>query len=159
MIEFNGYITGEAEKHFKKRCIIIGLNMVFVSLTMLSPAVFILAFKLANWLVVGVYCSLFIIIPALSIIPKGRREQIAITPKKIFVEGDSIVCVTDKFNVAKLIRDVKLVRDFGEFYDIVFPFGKVSEYFVCEKKLLTKGSLEQFESLFAGKIQRKTGDG
>ena len=58
-----------------------------------------------------------------------------------------------------VIGDAKQVRDFGEFYEIVFLFGKISDKFICQKNLLTKGTLEQFESLFNGKLQRINGKG
>ena len=52
------------------------------------------------------------------------------------------------------IEDVKCVRDFGEFYELVFPFGKISEKFICQKDLLSKGTLAEFEALFGDKILR-----
>ena len=66
-----------------------------------------------------------------------------------------IVCVADKYVESKLLSDVKQVRDFGAFYDVVFPFGKYSEKFVCQKDLLTIGTIEDFEKLFEGRIVRK----
>ena len=53
-----------------------------------------------------------------------------------------------------MISDAKQLRDFGEFYEIVFPFGKVSDKFICQKNLLTQGTLEEFEKLFEGKTTR-----
>ena len=89
-------------------------------------------------------------------IPKSKKEQLALTPKRIFVDGESIVSIADKYSESRLICDAKELRDFGEFYEIVFPFGKFSEKFICQKNLLTKGTLEQFESLFSNKIVRRT---
>ena len=80
--------------------------------------------------------------------------MIAMTPKKIFVQDEYIVCTADKWTEAKAVSDVKVVRDFGEFYDLVFPFGNASEKFVCQKSLLSKGTLEDFEALFEGKLER-----
>lgn len=54
-----------------------------------------------------------------------------------------------------MIKDVKNVYDHGEFYDLVFPFGKISGKFICQKNLLTEGTLAEFEALFDGKIVRK----
>ena len=42
------------------------------------------------------------------------------------------------------------------FYFIKFPFGKYSDKFICQKSLLTQGTLEEFEALFEGKIERKS---
>ena len=40
-------------------------------------------------------------------------------------------------------------------YEIVFPFGKISSNFICQKNLIFKGSLEEFEDLFNGKIVKR----
>ena len=73
-------------------------------------------------------------------------------PKRIYTNGDHIVCVAEKYTDSKLIKDVKKVIDHGEFYELCFPFGKTSEKFICQKSLLSKGSLGAFERLFADKI-------
>ncbi len=159
MIEFNGYISEKAKKYFIKKGIILGQNLALSSVALILPIIFTLALEMKNWLLLCLYCSLFIIIPVLVRIPKSKKEQLSITPKRIFVEGEFIICVADKYTESRLIRDAKQVRDFGEFYEIVFPFGKISDKFICQKNLLTKGTLEQFESLFNGKLQRINGKG
>ena len=37
---------------------------------------------------------------------------------------------------------------------MVFPFGKVSEKFICQKSLLSEGTLEDFEKLYIGEWKR-----
>ena len=54
-----------------------------------------------------------------------------------------------------MIDSVKRVVDYGEWYDFVFYYSDRDLYFVCQKSLLTKGTLEEFEALFEGKIVRK----
>ena len=76
-------------------------------------------------------------------------------PKKIYVEDEYIVCVGEAYEESKFIDDVAKVIDHGEFYELVFPFGNASDKFICQKGLLTKGTLEEFEQLFSGKITRK----
>ena len=73
-------------------------------------------------------------------------------PKRIYTRDNHIVCVADKYTDSKLISDVTKVLDHGEFYELCFPFGKISEKFICQKSLLFKGSLGAFERLFKGKI-------
>ena len=75
-------------------------------------------------------------------------------PKKIVTDNDYIISIADKYSDSRNINDVKLVRDFGEFYEIIFPFGKISEKFICQKNLLVKGTIEEFEALFGDKIVR-----
>ena len=54
-----------------------------------------------------------------------------------------------------MIDDVKKIIDYGEFYDFVFTFSARDIYFVCQKDLLVCGTIEEFESLFEGKIERR----
>ena len=95
-----------------------------------------------TWIPLGVNGALFLIIPLLVRIPKGKREKISITPKKICIEDGYITCIADKYEECRSISDVKCVVDHGDFYELTFPFGKISEKFVCQKNLLTKGSIE-----------------
>jgi hypothetical protein len=76
-------------------------------------------------------------------------------PKRIYIKDDHIVCIADRYTDSKFISDVNKVIDHGEFYELCFPLGKVSEKFICQKDLLTKGSLREFESIFKKKIERK----
>lgn len=155
MIEFSGYLSGLAEKYFQKKSMILGRNALLVGVLMLLPVIVRLGIKISSWQIIVVYCSLFIVIPLLAMIPKRKKERRATTPKKIFVEDGYIVCIADRYTESRLLSDAKLLRDFGEFYEIVFPFGKVSDKFICQKNLIVKGTTEEFEALFAGKVIRK----
>ena len=155
MIEFKGYISGAAEKHFHKKVINFGQNIALAGVFVFLPLFIRISLRTKDWLTLGFYCTLFLIIPLLARIPKSRKEKAAITPKRIYIEEDTIVCVADKYVESKLLSDVKQVRDFGAFYDVVFPFGKYSEKFVCQKDLLTIGTIADFEKLFEGRIVRK----
>ena len=154
MIEFSGYLNGAAEKHFHKKAKILGQKILLSSVLILLPAIISISIRMKTCGVVIAYCSLFIIIPLLVLIPKRKKERVAITPKKVFTEGEYIICVADKYTESRLLNGAKLLRDFGEFYEIVFPFGKISDKFICQKDLCTQGTLEEFEALFEGKIVR-----
>ena len=104
----------------------------------------------------GLYCALFVVIPLLTHIPKSKKGKKSIIPKRIYTDEDSIVCVSEKYTEHRLLSDVKQVRDYGEFYEIIFPFGKISSNFICQKNLLTIGTVDEFEKLFDGKILRMT---
>lgn len=73
----------------------------------------------------------------------------------IRIQDNILLSVSDRATESRYIEEVKEVRDYGEYYVLVFPMGKLSEKFVCQKDLLTKGTLEEFEALFEGKIVRK----
>ena len=76
-------------------------------------------------------------------------------PKRIFVDEEYIVCVAEKYEEYRLISDADKLIDYGDFYYISFPFGKKSNNFVCQKNLLVKGTPEEFEELFADKVERR----
>ena len=154
MIEFKGYISGAAEKAFfrKSRNILLkaylfifptALSFVFLGGRLLQSDVFIYAI-----------CALLLIIPLLFLIPPSKKDRRAMLPKRIYTEDDYIVCIADQYTDSKFISDVKEVVDHGEFYELTFPFGKISEKFICQKSLLTNGTLAEFESLFVGKLKK-----
>lgn len=158
MIEFNGYLNGAAEEYFHKKTRILGRNILLMGVLILLPAIISFGIKINSWSLILGYCSLFLVIPILTMIPKGNKEKISITPKKIFTEDGYIICIADKYTESRLISDAKVLRDFGEFYEIVFPFGKVSDKFICQKNLIVKGTAEEFEALFVGKVIKKRTD-
>ena len=155
MIEFDGYIFGAAEKRFWARSRNIAQAVLLMGVLAILPAVISFAEKVGGWVWIAGYCSLFLLIPLLLRIPKSEKEKRTLLPKKIYVEDEYIVCVGEAYEESKLIDDVAKVIDHGEFYELVFPFGNASDKFICQKGLLTKGTLEEFEQLFSGKITRK----
>ena len=68
-----------------------------------------------------------------------------------------IVCITDRYEEIRKLKDVKRVTDRGEHYEIDFVYGRLSSSFVCQKTLLSKGTLEKFEALFEGKLVKNLG--
>lgn len=155
MIEFRGYISGAAEKHFHKKSRNLGRSLLLKSALLVLPPIISLARNTSNWKIIGYFCAFIVLILLAVHLPKSKKERIAITPKKIYTEEDYIICVSDQYVESRMIKDVKNVYDHGEFYDLVFPFGKISDKFICQKNLLTEGTLAEFEALFDGKIVRK----
>ena len=155
MIEFRGRLTGAAERHFHKKSNTLAQNLFLFSMILLSPLLLPITWLLGNYLVVYVYCVIFVVIPLVVRIPKGKKEKLELTPKRVYIEGSQIVCIADRYEEIRNINDVRRVYDYGEFYDITFPFGKISEKFICQKELLTRGSLNKFEKVFKEKIVRK----
>ena len=155
MIEFSGYISGIAQKHFFNKARKLGQYITMASVAILLPSIIYFSLQTKNWLLLALYCILFFVIPLSARIPQSKKQRASIIPKRIYTEEDTIVCVADKYVEYRLLSDVKQVRDFGEFYEIIFPFGKISDKFICQKDLLTIGTIEDFEKLFEGKIVRK----
>jgi len=53
------------------------------------------------------------------------------------------------------ISEVVKVRDYGHAYYLRFKKQPDAKWWICQKDLLTEGSIEEFEALFEGKIIRK----
>lgn len=161
MIEFNGYLTDSAQDHFFKRTVRFAQNLLLSGIALLTPIFLIYLFKSFSWSLLIAYCAVLLSVPIMCRI-KTKKGKKRITPKKIYINDDTIVCIADTYTESQFIEDVKEVYDYGEFYVLEFPFGKYSEKYVCQKNLLIKGTFEEFEALFEGKIIRKsgkTGDG
>ena len=162
MIEFNGYLTEKAEKHFIKKARELGQKIISIVMLLLFPSACYFTIKAEDSLYVRLFLLLFVGLLLITYIPKGKKEHKSLTPKRIFTDNESIVCIADKYTESRFIVDVKKVKDYGDFYELVFPLGKVSEKFICQKDLLSKGTLEEFEALFDGKIirmsKKNTGD-
>jgi hypothetical protein len=152
MIEFDGYIFGAAEKQFHEKNRVFGQTVLICSMLLFLPIIITLAIRIHSWLLLCLYCAFIAIMPLLTHIPKSKKEKLSITPKRIFIEGDYIVCVADKYEESRLISDVKQVLEYDEFYELVFPFGNISHKFICQKSLIKNGTLEEFEFMFDGKI-------
>lgn len=148
MIEFKGQLSGSAEKRFWKREKTFVQNLFLIVFLSLAPTVIIYSVKTHHWLALICYSAFLLVIWLLFQIPKSKKEKARMTPKRIFTEDEYIVCVADAYSESRLISDVTKVRDFGEFYELVFPFGKMNFKFICQKDLLTQGTLEEFEALF-----------
>ena len=155
MIEFNGYLTGKAEKHFQRKARVLGQKILLISTVVLLPFCIAWTIRIQNPILLYICCTTFVIAPLLLYIPKRKKERLSLTPKCICVEDECIICIADKYTEQRFISNVKNVYDYGEYYELIFPFGKVSEKFICQKDLLTHGSIEEFESIFREKIIRK----
>lgn len=83
-------------------------------------------------------------------------KSIHITPERIVASLEGAVPGDpDDYNAVVFGLDkVKSVTDYGAFYDIKADMWPI--HFYCQKDLLTQGTLEYFEKLFADKLVRKT---
>ncbi len=152
MIEFDGYISGEAKKRFFEKERNLKQNALLLSLLLFLPSAVIYTIKTEYWLTLWLYILAVGVILLAVRIPKSDKEKEAITPKRIYVENENIICVTNKKKESRRIADIKEVLDCKTYYEIIFSLGKLSIGFICQKDLLTQGTFEEFESLFDGKI-------
>ena len=121
MIEFNGHISGAAEKRFNEKSRDLVQNaFLFAVLLLLPPIIFFCLRMRALQLLCG-YCSLFVLVPILVRIPKSKKERLAMTPKRIYVEEECIVCISDQYTESKFICDVKKLSTMGSSMNFVSP--------------------------------------
>lgn len=155
---FKGYLTGDAERYFWKkqketviRVFVIGmlfLSPVFIITTIFSKSVLpLLVFSLA--FPVGLFIFLF---------PKTKKEKQKALPKLIKIKKESLTSISDEHTETCFLEDVKYVYDHDDFYEIIFSMSKPNYYFICQKSLIAKGTIEEFEELFESKIIRKKRD-
>lgn len=156
MIEFKGYLTGKSQKFFCNQ--IVKLQQKLIILTLIPGFVILTIVFYVVFDVIALYPEVIIseiILLALALLlPKiqTKKEKEKITPQKIFIDNDMIVSESNATVETRFIKDVKEVRDYGEFY--YFVFKAYSYRFVCQKDLLTQGSIDEFETMFAEKIKK-----
>ena len=162
MIEFDGYISGASERYMWKKARRFGIIITYIAMTIFLPFIVYLYFELKSTFGFGTleiilgYFSLYLLVPLISLIPKSKKEKARFNTCNVFTDKEYIVArLGNGEKNTRLISDVKCVNDYTEFYELVFPIGKSSDSFICQKNLLTRGTLEEFEELFRGKIINK----
>ena len=156
MIEFNGYLTGTSQKFFCKQ--IVKLQQKIILFTLIPVFIILMIVFYLVFDVIALYPEVIIseiILSALALLLPNiqtKKEKEKITPQKVYIENDMIVSKSNAAVDTRFMKDVKEVRDYGEFY--YFVFKAYSYRFVCQKDLLTQGTIEEFENLFAGKIKK-----
>ena len=86
--------------------------------------------------------------------PPGKQSQSTFMPQKVYVDlkDKMLVCKCEQKEQIHSIDSVYQVIDYGEWYYFKFNFGERDRFFVCQKSLLTEGTIEEFEKLFEDKI-------
>ena len=155
MIEFSGNLTGDCKKFLLKKQIKSQLLVAVLVFILFSTPITLFAIYWST-------DALLFLIPLLiflvgSVLPISRNSQKIFMPEKIFLDlkENTIVHKCEKMERFHMINSVKTVIDYGAWYHFVFYFKDRDMYFVCQKSLLTQGTLEEFEALFEGKIERR----
>lgn len=160
MIEFKGYLTGAAEKGYRKKVRQQFWGMCCFAIPVGLPFMYYIGRFLQEitghdeW-VRYVFCVLLLLLPLFGFIPLGKKDYMSMSPKRIIIRDDHMISMSEKDSVSRYVREVSKVIDHEEFYEICFPWRKFSERFICQKSLLKKGSLRMLEELFEGKMIKK----
>ena len=135
MIEFTGYLTANALKYYQRRSIRLTRMFLALLFSMCVSGLFyanfwfgkqISAITAISAIVIFAVCIIFLPYP---IFKWQKNNSLA---KQIYIKDGMIFYVTDKGTVTQALEGV-----------------------ICQKDLLTNGTIEQFEELFDGKIVRK----
>ena len=150
---------GECSEEIKKFAVNIGkkiMNFVgifpsipFTALTIyLGVCVdYIYMLFLVLWLSAPIMWHFFIA-------PNGKEKDI-ITPIKVEIDDEHVIKEMPKNYNTYRVDEVKRVEDYGDFYRIIFYFPHCDRFCICQKDLITQGTIEEFEEMFAGCIVKK----
>ena len=147
MIIFEGKLSGQALKSCNKKIRKeIAIVLTIISIIVLFIWCSIFGFDLKVLYPVAVLAALFI--TCILVCNKINTKVF-----KIIVDPDERTVVYEAKNEKEhflMFDDIKSVYDYGEYYHFL-----QGDMFLCQKTLLVRGTLEEFENLFEGKIIRK----
>ena len=154
MIEFKGNLSEAGRK------IIVHQNQVMCLIGGIIGAVPFMALFIALaieeepilWITVP--CFLLFIVMSYVMKPTGKNLEKMMT-NLVVINDRTVVCESEADYKETEIEDIKKIVDYGDFYRIVFYFPNLNARFICQKDLITQGSIEEFEERFSDKIIRK----
>ncbi len=154
MIEFCGNLQGQARKYAFKQVNKHSIIGSIIAAVLATIAIILLA------VFVDVIILVFLVLPPtlilVSIFAKSSKSiEASIFPERIVVDKDCIISSSAEFRDERELSQINSIIDFGEFYQIIFDAKYESNKYICQKDLITKGTIEDFEKLFENKIVRK----
>lgn len=155
MIEFKGPLTGEAEKFLlKKQVQILSTTMMIVTILFGIPIVLCSIYIRP---LILLFLAPIIMLLVYSFITPSKKDQKMFMPQRVFIdlEENMIVHQCEKMERFHNLDSVNRVFDYGDWYYFKFDYANRDMYFVCQKNLISQGTIEEFEELFKDKIERK----
>ena len=149
MIEFNGNLTGKAKKHYIKRLMNSG------SLCM----IFMFSLTVPFWLLFGheigrIFETVVLLLVTILLMPLllrlfiTKKEKDRMNLKKVTISSEFVKAYSENIKTKNKISKIKKIIDYGEYYDIVFPGFYFTSMYVCQKDLISKGSIKDFEKMW-----------
>lgn len=152
MICFSGEISNISKRFLVKTETKSSIVIIIVCLIVSVPL--IIASFVEDWIyAIGIIPLILMCI--ISFIPPKGKVLDTIFPRKICIINEIITLECLNYKTYRKISNVKKVLDYGDWYQIIFKFPHKSFRFLCQKNLITEGTIEDFETLFKGKIVRK----
>ena len=153
LIEFKGDLTGQCKRFMLMKQWKMQAIVALVIVIIFVPPVIVVSVCWKS--TVLLFLIPILILAFLFLLPPGRNSRKSFMPKRIFIdpEDETIVNECEKLERFHMISSVSKVLDYGEWYYLKFYFSDRDLYFVCQKSLITQGTLEDFEALFKDKIE------
>ena len=154
MIEFKGDLSNSCRKFLIKKQIIAQSKASL--LTVGFFAVIILLISIPDRLNILLFLFPLAIFATLSMIPPSKKVQKSFVPQRIYInlDNEEIIHECEKMKRSHSLQSIKSIIDYGEWYYFEFDFTNRDIYYICQKDLLTQGTLEDFEILFSRKIKK-----
>ena len=159
-IEFCGELSSESKKflyHIEHKLGILVWSLVAISISVvlisIGFAINAVIYLIPFVVLIIIFLIIIVLFPKIEVSPKELEKYypkyILIDNKEIKFEGQ-----IEKSYCCKELADIKKIIDFGNFYYIKFYFP-FNHYCICQKNLITQGTIEEFEQLFKDEIVRK----
>ncbi len=147
MIEFRGDVCSDIKAiYLDKAAKKLSLFLVIVFVCF-SPVMGFVAYTLSSlkmfWVYPLVVCIHYI---GTRFLYKKINKKMKV--QRVRIEGEYLFAKTTNDDNRINLKFVKKVIDYGDFYLIVLPKYLPILDVICQKSLLVKGSLEEFETLF-----------
>ena len=152
MVEFNGNLSNVCKNYAIKRTKLISFFALCITCFIFLIPFAILSLHNSLYLI-AVFT--LIIIPFVSFLPLPTKSLNYIIPSTIIINNNFVISKGKSFKHQRNFDDVKKVIDYGSWYHIIFHYSKRCETFICEKKLIQHGTIDEFEKMFKNKLIRK----
>lgn len=158
MFEFKGEFS-ETSKQYLVNKLSKGILISILIPSIFFSILIVLFAAICNyWILAIALVAPFISILGAAIIPKTKKERektlLAMLPKTVVIQNNHIHVFWQNRTMIKDVDDIKKIIDSNGCYYIIFYIPKESDV-ICQKNLMTKGNIEQFESFFKNKIVKK----
>ena len=161
MIEFDGIISSKCKKFFLsdgRQYVAIGFLIGMFPLIGASIWLAIDGYSLFAWCVVPIILMfLFFILlkPGTKLYDFFNVAYVGDLMFNVQISDGVLSAEIGKRCDVRNINDIKKIVDYGDWYKIYFYFPHKSNAFICQKDLITQGTIEEFEEMFAGYIVKK----
>lgn len=160
MVVFSGELSNNGKKFLLKKNAFIGFIVSLIITLIALVIVVMIALMYELWIAFLFLLPFLLIILLATLAPYLQREKTLklIAPSKIVFNGETgyiqVFLKESEIIIEKPVSKVKSVIDEKEWYYLKFNFLKL-DGLICQKSLITEGTIQEFEKLFEGKIIRK----